>query len=615
VCGIAGIVAPLGSAVDRETLAAMTATLAHRGPDGSGVELPVPHVGLGHRRLSIIDLATGAQPMATPDRRLWITFNGEIFNYRELRRDLAARGRAFATNSDTEVLLASYELDGLDGLQRLRGQYAFAIWDQRVPGGRLVLARDPLGIKPLHYSFADGLLLFASEPRALLAHPRAPRTVDPFGLHLYLRYRFIPAPRSAWLGIQKLLPGELLVLEAGQLRSSRPWRLRRQDVECDGDLGRARAELYPRLLRAVDSQQVADVPVGAFLSGGIDSSTIASMLAQVSGRRIATFTIGFDSPAHDESAFAAAMAQQLDSEHHSQTMTAAAAATAIEQILAHLDEPFGDPSLVPTWFLCQTAARHHKVVLSGDGGDELFGGYSRSYRALGVLRWPRPLRRWNRLLQKLGAARIDPGRWTADDPRVGDEYLRLITDVGDADAARLYGARLQPCRDPGQRAHDPLHAAVRRYDGLPPFSRILLADMEAHLADYHLAKVERASMAHSLEVRVPFLDLDFVEWAFKWTPAVRLSGARPKGLLRDVLGARLPAAIIERPKQGFGPPLSAWLRGDLGDLARARLLDGAAVGGGWLDRRELLRLLAPGQRRPQGSRIWRLLVLEHWLRR
>jgi asparagine synthase (glutamine-hydrolysing) len=615
MCGIAGIVAASGQAVDPAVLDAMTETLVHRGPDGRGTAIPVPHVGLGHRRLSIIDLEGGAQPMAAADGRLWITFNGEIFNFRELRGEFEARGRRFATRSDTEVLLACYELDGERGLRRLRGQFGFVIWDGRGGRERVVAMRDPLGIKPLHFSFEGGLLLFGSEPRAILAHPAAPRRPDPFALHLYLRYRYVPAPLTAWQGIQKLRPGELLILEDGRLRLERTWRIGPEEVECEDDPAAARRAFAAGLERAVGSQQVADVPIAAFLSGGMDSSTIAAVLANRSAEPIATFTIGFESARYDESPFAAEVAARIGSRHHCVAMRDAEAATVIDEILAHLDEPFGDPSLVPTWLLCRGTAPHFKVVLSGDGGDELLGGYGHTWRALGVLEWPRALRPLYPLLRRLRRPGHDPARWHGDDRRVAAHYLRSLQELDAAAARRLYGPVLRAQLGPEQDAADPLRAAVARFADAPPFSRVLLADLESHLADLYLAKVERASMAHGLEVRVPFLDQDLVERCARFTAGVRLSGGRVKGLMKDTFAPLLPATVLDRPKKGFGPPLKLWFHESFGARARRELTDGALVQQGLIDAAGLERLLAPRRGSPKASRLWRLLILEHWLRR
>jgi asparagine synthase (glutamine-hydrolysing) len=613
MCGIVAVWLPNGR-VDPVQLARMTGSLQHRGPDGSGCELPRPDVGLGHRRLSILDLAGGAQPMQGADARVWITFNGEIFNYRELRLRLERDGHRLRTASDTEVLVRMYEQHGTAAFAQLRGQFACAIWDGRAGEGRLVLARDPLGIKPLYWAWDGHAFLCASEPRALLLHPQAPRAVDPYGIHLFLRYRFIPAPHSAWVGIEKLLPGELVVVEPQRLRRERYWRLQRDEVEVDDAGDAAPALLRDELERAVRLQSVADVPVGAFLSGGLDSSTTAALLARQTREPIMTWTIGFADPRYDERPFAAAVAERIGSRHTAEVMDDEQVRSVVPEVLAQLDEPFGDPSLLPTWLLCRTAARHAKVAMSGDGSDELFGGYGRIYRSLGILARPRMLRPLHRVLRRIRRERVDPARWTGDDPRVDAEYERLLLDVEPDQAAALYGPRLAAARSDAMR-QDPIRAALARHYGFPPFSRLLGADLEAHLADYHLVKVDRASMAHGLEVRVPFLDVDLVERAFRWTPRVRLSGGRSKGLLRDAVQPLLPEITLTRPKRGFGPPLKDWFRDDLGAVARRELLDGAAVTGGWLQRRELERMLDPAKRRPQGSRLWRLLVLEHWLRR
>jgi asparagine synthase (glutamine-hydrolysing) len=612
MCGIAGIVDLQRRALDPGAVRGMVASLGHRGPDGEGTAQPAPWVLLGHRRLAIIDLCTGDQPLANEDRRVWTVFNGEIFNYRELREELARRGHRLATTSDTEVLVHLFEEHGPELVQRLNGQFAFAVWD----GRRLFAARDAFGIKPFYYYLDDERFAFASEPRALLAMPGVDAELDPRALGLYFRYRFIPAPLSAWKRIRKLRCGESLVLEDGRVSVRRWWDLAQCEVEDLSDLDTAKTLVRETLEQAVERQRIADVPVGAFLSGGIDSSTIVALMSRHVPERLRTFTIGFAPPGNDERPYARRVAEAVGSEHHEHLIEATEVQRLIPFVLDHVDEPFGDASLIPTYAVSKLARESAKVALSGDGGDELFAGYGRYYRALAVLSVPPVLRPLWRVTRKLFAATRDPRDWRyADGPDVDRAYHRLLTRTSDGERQRLYGPALVESDADGS-ADDPVAEEFQRFRKFPPLARLLAVDFHTLLAEYYLVKVDRASMAASLEVRPPFLDLDFVRLAFRLRPELRCHGARSKGLLREVMRGDIPDSVADRGvKTGFGLPLARWFAGDLAPFVKERLADSIAVRDGWLSRPAVDMCLAPrASGKVDGSLIWRLLVFESWLR-
>jgi asparagine synthase (glutamine-hydrolysing) len=610
MCGIVGVIHFDRRPVDRDALQRMCASLAHRGPDGHGLETPLPWVGLAHRRLSIIDVEGGSQPLCNEDGSVWITFNGEIFNHRELRDDLVARGHRFRTRSDTEVIVHLYEELGPACVERLDGQFAFAIWD----GERLFCARDPLGIKPFHYTNDGRRFAFASEPRALLALPGFESELDLESLHLYMRYRFIPAPCSALRGVRKLRAGEWLSIDRdGRERRHLYWSLDRDALESRSDVDAATTELRQELARSVESQLVADVEVGAFLSGGLDSSSVARLMADTRSEPIRTFSIGFDEPRYDERRYAAEMAEQMGSKHVVRVFGPESARGVMTDVLDHMDEPFGDSAILPTLAVSRLARESVKVVLSGDGGDELFGGYGRYYRALQLLAIPPPLRPFRALVRRLSPPPEDPARWRyADTDAVERLYHGLLVRISNRALGRLYGPAMQDTL--GREGEDPVRDLLDRVRGMPPLSRVLAIDLNSILSEYHLVKVDRASMQASLEVRVPYLDPGFVNFAFSLAAPVKLLGGANKGLVRRALRNDLPESVLSRSKRGFGPPLRYWFAGELARFARERLDGARVVEEGLLDARGVEALLRPKKGSIRGSRLWRVLVLEAWLR-
>jgi asparagine synthase (glutamine-hydrolysing) len=628
MCGIAGLFnySATGAgpgAADRDTLASMVAPLRHRGPDDQGVLVTGP-LGLGHARLSIIDVAGGHQPIFNEDRSAAVVCNGEIYNHRELRRELEEKGHRFATRSDTEVVVHLWEELGPRCVEKLAGMFALAVADFR--RRTLLLARDRVGKKPLFLSDDGRTLGFASELKSLLAAGLVRPEVDPQALDLYLSYGYVPAPWTIFRGATKLPAGHLAVADAQGVRIERYW-----DVPVDEapDLGpahdeRLTSELESLLASAVRDRLESDVPLGAFLSGGIDSGTIVSFMSQALPGPVRTHTVGFADRATDERADAAAVAAALGADHM-ETEVRPDLADVLPRIAWHLDEPFADPSAVPTWYVSRETRRRVTVALSGDGGDELFAGYGEKYgmhlleerlrgwvpgpvrRGLfpGLARhWPRSPRlpRALRLGGLLGNLSVDADHSYYQDRCLIPLHLQ----------ERLFGQSLRQRR----RGFDPFSALEPHLARAPrePLARALYLDFKTWLADDGLVKVDRMSMAHALEVRCPLLDHRIIEMAARLPARLKMAGGRTKILLRRVAERRLPAEILARPKRGFAPPISRWLREDLRDFSRDLLLAPDAFGRGLFERREVERLLDDhgAHRLEAGWALWTLLMLEVW---
>lgn len=615
MCGIAGIVDPEGAS--RDTLGRMCDALAHRGPDDADLCVWEDQgVGLGHRRLSIIDLSpAGRNPMGNEDGTVWVVHNGEIYNYRELRRELEAAGHRFRSNSDTEVIVHAYEQWGEDHVERLRGMFAYALYDRRAAsmGGasmpRVLLVRDRLGIKPLFYSWDDRRLLFASEPKAIFAVPGFDRTPDRSALADFLTYLYVPTPKTAYARIRKVSPGEILVFDGSRLEGRRYWDVKPDASPAQIGVAEAASCVRELLEDSVRAHLVSDVPVGLFLSGGIDSSTIAALATSVSDDALRAYSIGFDVAEHSETKFARLVAARFDLGYREWVVGVGSVREALDRVGDAYDEPFGDGSAVPTMRVSELASDEGKVVLSGDGGDELFGGYG-WYR-----RWsfrqkvgfvPLALRRGVfGPLAKLAGSRSR--RWLSDlalDPF--RQYARLLELFSPEEKRGLLGPSLQ---DELEGYDDYWH--FRRYwrEELDPLTRMQYLDLKTYLPDDILTKVDRASMAVGLEVRPPFLDHRLVEAVFALPASVRLPGGEPKGLLKRAMGPVLPKEVVERPKKGFSAPWDVWM-GELDRWASGYLRDGAAVQAGILRPEPLSSLDGYGR----GARTWSLLLLERWCR-
>jgi len=622
MCGIAGILTLVpGQRIDARALPLMAAQLVHRGPDDEGRYVdPQGRCGLAFRRLSIIDLAAGHQPLTSEDRTIWLVFNGEIYNYRELRSELEAQGHTFATQSDSEVIVHLYEQHGEACLARLAGMFAIALWDER--RGRLFLARDRLGKKPLTYAVHEGRLYFASEAKAILALPEVPRTLDPQSLHRYLIFQYVPAPHSIYQGFRKLLPGHYLTIDVEQPFDDRPrayWRL--APATFAGTYADAKARLGELLTAAVRKRLIADVPLGAFLSGGMDSSIVVALMRELGVSPLRTFSIGFSDARYDETAYARLVAERFATEHHEHLVTPQA-----REILAtlayHYDEPFADSSAIPTYYVARWARQSVTVALTGDAGDECFAGYDR-YRAaqaagrLDVL--PRGLRRLlasaagclphhrprtlaNRLYRFASALRLSPA----------DRYLDWVNVFPPALLAAGYRADFRALLDFDEpRAW---FAGLHNSVSAGPADRAVHTDFATYLPYDLLTKVDAASMACSLECRTPFLDHELVEFAASLPLPWRLGPAGGKRILKDWARDRLPPAILTRRKMGFGVPVGEWFRTELRDLLTQRLLAPDALCTR-IFRPEWLRQLVAAHlsgRANYEHRLWSLLMLELW---
>jgi asparagine synthase (glutamine-hydrolysing) len=622
MCGIAGIVDGDGRALDREALGRMTDAMRLRGPDDAGVWADGAAL-LGHRRLSIIDLGGGHQPMATPEGDLVVVFNGEIYNFRELRARLEALGHRFASNSDTEAILHAYRAWGPEGVRELDGMFAFALWDARAR--RLVLARDRFGKKPLYY-FTDGrMLAFASTLTALLEHPRVPRKLDDDALAEYLALEYVVAPRTILAGVRKLEPATVMTFDVatGRAEASRYWTLR---VAGPSDVHRidereAEAELHRRLAAAVRKRLVADVPLGVFLSGGLDSSTVTA-LAAAARSGVRTFSVRFSDPSFDESRFARRVAAHLGTAHVEEELSLDDAARIVERLGDILDEPVADGSVIPTYLLSMFARRHVTVALGGDGGDELFAGYP-TYVAHRLAAWAGPLARPSLVgpLRQIAAWLPVSHDNFSFDFKVKKMLAGLAAPPDERNAVWM-GAfeRPQLAALLGVPAPDVYRAARARYhEGAGVhLERVLYQDVGLYMCHAVLAKVDRASMAASLEVRAPLLDTAVAEFVGALPLGMKLRGLDGKRLLKRLGRRFLPSEIVDRPKKGFGMPTGRWLRAELGPLARAALTDGRSLAAsGRFVRAEVERLLDEHQRGAvdHRQRLWALLVLELWRRK
>lgn len=619
MCGICGI---LGFD-DRDLLQKMTEALAHRGPDDAGSYV-ADGIGLGHRRLSIIDLSpAGRQPMANEDDSVWVAFNGEIYNFGELRPELEVGGHRFATRTDTEVLLHGYEAWGVEGLlDRVRGMFALALWDRQ--RRTLFLARDPLGKKPLFYAHTPRGLVFASEPKALYLDPAMDRTLDRLALHKYLFYGYIPAPAALHPGLRKVRPGHCLVARDGHVVAEWPyWTPPVPGTAAPPPGPHEPVERLESLLaQAVERRLISDVPLGIFLSGGLDSSTIAAVASRRAGSRVRTFAIGFSEAAFDESDHARRVARHIGAEHTEETLTPTRLLEVIPQLCGMLDEPNADSSIIPTFLLSQMARRHVTVALGGDGGDELFAGYPTylGHRVADAYdRLPRALRHLViRPLVELLPARY--GNYTLD-------YMarKFVEASGEPPGLRHHlwmrcfapGEIGRITGDGGTTVGELCAEIPDRLAGLPPLDSVATAlhlNLTLYLPDCILVKVDRASMATSLEVRSPFLDRDVVDFVVPLPLHLKLRGMRNKVLLKALAERYLPREIVHRRKQGFTVPVGEWFRGALRPLLRDTLAPSRLARQGLFDSAAVARMMSEHEtgRRDRWKELWALLVFQLW---
>ena len=616
MCGIAGFAdsAAAGGPNEFNLVHRMCEVIRHRGPDDEGIHV-APGVGLGMRRLSIIDLAGGRQPIHNETGTVWVVFNGEIYNYRELRAELEALGHQFYTSSDTETIVHAYEQWGEDAFRRLRGMFGIALWDQSTR--TLLLARDRAGQKPLHYAERRGRFYFGSEIKSLLVAGAVEPALNLEALDHYLAFLYTPRDASIFEGVRKLPPGHYLRWRDGRAEVHRYWQISADETFRGSDADAVQA-LGGVLQDAVRSHMVSDVPLGAFLSGGVDSSAVVGMMARASSRPVQTFSIGFDDPEFDELEYARIVAQHFGTDHH-EFVVRPDGLSILDDLIGHFDEPFADSSAIPTWYVSEIARRHVTVVLSGDGGDELFGGYDRylphprvsqfdrlplpGLRAAASLAWP---------LLPHGAKGKNFLRHVAHDD--AGRYLDSIAQFHADERAALYSgdirSRLQ--RD----AEAALARHFDRFGALPHDSRMMRFDFETYLPEDVLTKVDRMSMAHSIESRVPLLDNDVIDFAATLPANLKIRDGRRKHILKETLRTLLPDTILERRKQGFGIPLGTWFRGGLTDLFSDVLDSPRTKQRGYFEPAFISRLLREhlsGQR-DHTLRLWQLLVFELWHR-
>jgi len=630
MCGLVGFWNPAGLQAQpaKQLVAALAERLVHRGPDDQGEWVDgAAGIALGHRRLAVIDLsAAGHQPMTSGSDRYVIAFNGEIYNHLELRKELDRAGTppAWHGHSDTETLLAAFDRWGIEtALGKTVGMFAFALWDRQQR--TLTLARDRLGEKPLYYGWQGGVFLFGSELKALRAHPEFHADVDRGALSLYMQYGYVPAPASIYRNVYKLMPGSFMQIAAASRCGALPeprtyWSLLqavergRADPYGGGD-AEAIDELEAHLKRAVSLQRIADVPLGAFLSGGVDSSTIVALMQDDAAHPVKTYTVGYGESAFSESRYARDVAEHLGTDHTDLHVSAREALDVIPRLVALYDEPFGDSSAIPAFLISSLARRHVTVALSGDGGDELFGGYTRYQRTADI---------WSALNRVPRAARWAAARgihaWRRAGLPSGERADRMASYLSASTMAECYDAQLSrfpeaPALVMGGRTAQSggsvpsaFGSAGGRYD------EMMYTDSSRYLPDDILTKVDRASMAVSLEVRVPMLDHRVLEFAWRLPSKMKVRGRQGKWLLKQLLAKYLPASMIERPKMGFGIPVGLWLRGPLREWGEDLLAEDRLRREGFLDpqavrRRWLRHLAADGG---ESDALWQMLAFQAW---
>ena len=615
MCGINGVFWYRGGEADVALVRAQAQVQRHRGPDDAGVWAEGP-VALGHRRLAIVDVSPGGhQPMANEDATVHVVFNGELYNWPEVMPRLAERGHRFRGRSDTEMLLHLWEERGAELVHELRGMFTFALYDSK--SRMLLLARDRAGKKPLYWHDDGRRIVFASELKALIVDPSVPSEVDPVAIADYLTFQYVPAPGSILAGVRKLPAGHRLVCDASGPRVERYWEL---PFETDHTITPEQAVegVRDRLREAVRVRLMSDVPLGAFLSGGVDSSAVVACMAQVSSTRVKTYSIGFEEADFSELEHARSVATHLGTDHH-ELVVRPRALELLPRLVWGLDEPFADASMVPTFHVSEMARHHVTVALSGDGGDEAFAGYStypwaRSYARVDAL--PAPLRR---------ALALPGGLLRADHPlgrrlrRIGMSAVDRHLEVMSHFPPRELSAVLSPALRAALRAHEPwaaaraLHARAARGLG-DDVAALTALDELTYMTDDVLVKVDRTSMLNSLETRAPLLDHHVLEYAARLPFEYKLRGGVSKWVLREAVRSMLPASILERGKQGFGVPLDRWFAGDFGRLAREVLLDRRARTRGWLDPAAVEQLLAGRDLRDEvrAKRVFTLVCLELW---
>jgi asparagine synthase (glutamine-hydrolysing) len=641
MCGIVGFMSEKKFPSLKQELPEAVSRLTHRGPDDAGIYFDEEAgVGLAHRRLSVIDLSrAGRQPMKSNDESVYAVYNGEVYNFREIRKTLAGHGHQFNTSTDTEVILKAYQHWGTECFVRFVGMFALALWDGQKRC--LYLARDRLGIKPLYYFVNDGIFLFASEMKALMAMGDFPRDLDYDSIPLYLHYQYIPAPRTIFRNTFKLLPGHFAVFGGGVFELHPYWNLSEGDsMPLEANVGEEEIfeELDRILTEAVDGCLISDVALGALLSGGIDSSLVVALMQKVSSTPVRTFSVGFEEESFDEAPWAARVASHLRTDHTELYVTAREAVEVIPRLPEIYDEPFGDPSAIPTYLVSRIARSYVKVALSGDGGDELFCGYVRYWTTMAIYETLRKLPRAALELLLLLLKNLPPA-WvercylpirdnlpqTFQVTNFQEKWRKLLSVLsGPSNVAELYRMTISQW-DPteimaltGRMLQTGQYEDLfRKSEGRPILSRLMLIDQRTYLPDAMLTKVDRASMAVSLEVRVPFLDHRVVEYSSILSDSLKYRNGRGKYLLRKLLARYLPINLFERPKMGLGVPIDRWLRAEIKDLLMDYLSPGRLKREGLFDRAAVEKILVEhfsGKANHQ-YRLWYLLMWEMWRER
>ncbi|MDD4869352.1 MAG: asparagine synthase (glutamine-hydrolyzing) [Kiritimatiellae bacterium] len=624
MCGICGKLIFKDSTPAPESIRAMCKTIMYRGPDDEGL-YTAPHIGLGQRRLSVIDLAPGAcPPLTNEDRTVWLVFNGEIYNFQELRKQLEKRGHRFVTNSDTEVIIHLYEDEGVVCLQKLRGMFAFALWDQRHEV--LFCARDRMGKKPFCYTLTPNSFVFGSEIKAVTADSDVSVSPDYHAIDLYLTYQFVPSPLTAFKGVKRLRPGEYLTCDLqGNVKTKCYWEpplstktsARQEEIE---------AELLRCLRESVRLRMISDVPLGAFLSGGIDSATIVALMAQESARPVKTFSIGFEEEAFNELPYARLLAERYGTEHH-ELIVKPNVSEVLPLLVRHYNEPFADPSALPTYYVSKMTRRYVTVALSGDGGDESFAGYDNYTSILGWNKWDM----WPLWLRKMLA---EGGRGLLNSFPHNNNAARLRRGLAMLGAANVkvrrlqFGTTLKPeekrlaytpsFRDLISRPpvpEDPL-TTYPWEDGMDELDWLMRHDQNFYLPDCLMVKTDIASMANSLEVRCPFLDHELVEFAATIPSRLKRDSSGGKLIMKNALTGLIPEQILHKKKMGFDPPLAEWFRTDLTELLRSTLLDCQSAKRCLFHPRFLQKLVQEHteRKRDWSNRLWVFLFLELWFR-
>jgi asparagine synthase (glutamine-hydrolysing) len=621
MCGIAGKFSLDGERpISPQLIQGMIDVISHRGPDGEGKYVSGP-VGLGHRRLSIIDLSTGAQPLSNEDRSVWITFNGEIYNYRELRTRLLAQGHVFRTQSDTETIVHLWEQHGVDCVQHLRGMFAFAIWDANRRA--LFIARDRVGIKPLYYCQTATALLFASEIKALLVDPEVSRDVSPEAIDRFLTYLYLPGPGTLFKNVNKLEPGHYLLATSDGVTQRQYWDLKFEPDPRWRSLDKASEALGALLGETVRDHMISDVPVGFLASGGVDSTALLSYAVEQTDKPIQTFTVGFSgSHVVDERPYARLASERFRTQHHEITISAEDFRAFLPQYVWHMEEPVCEPPAVALYYVSKLAREHVTVLLSGEGGDEAFGGYPeyRNYPAFERLKkYAGPFR------GAVGSALAMAGRMGGNGRlakyaaiagrSLPDYYYSRVTtphDYFNQHKRSLYSDVFAQTMS-GSRATDATRTLFARADGTELLNQMLYVDTKTWLPDDLLVKADKITMANSLELRVPFLDHKVLELAATLPPAFKVYGRQTKRVLKRAFTGRVPDQILKRRKAGFPVPYEQWLMRDLRDFVQDTVLSSTALARGYFSKRQLERVLRSDWGNGASSRdVFALLVLELW---